>query len=95
MLIANPIYDAVFKYLMVNLDIAKGVISAIIDEEIDHIDFESQENVIKNKRFNFYHLDFIARIRDKNGSYKNVLIEFQKTNIAYDISRFRMYMEDQ
>ncbi len=33
-IIANPIYDVVFKYLMANLDIARGVISTIIDEEI-------------------------------------------------------------
>lgn len=34
MIIANPIYDIVFKYLMADLDVAKGVIAAIIDEEI-------------------------------------------------------------
>ena len=32
MLIANPIYDVVFKYLMANVEIAKGVISTIINE---------------------------------------------------------------
>ncbi len=32
MLIANPIYDTVFKYMMENIDIAKGVISTIIDQ---------------------------------------------------------------
>jgi hypothetical protein len=26
-IIANPIYDVVFRYLMANLDVAKGVIS--------------------------------------------------------------------
>ncbi len=44
-IIANPIYDVVFKYLMANLDIAKGVISAIIEEEIEMLDFKSQEHV--------------------------------------------------
>jgi hypothetical protein len=41
MLIANPIYDTVFKYLMENLDIAKGIISTIINEEIDYLDFSA------------------------------------------------------
>jgi len=84
MLIANPIYDVVFKYLMANLDIAKGIISTIIDEEIVTLDFKAQEGV-----------DFIAKIKLKEGGYKNVLIELQKSNIPYDIERFRRYLGDQ
>jgi len=34
MIIANPIYDVVFKHLMDDIDIAKGVISTIISQEI-------------------------------------------------------------
>jgi hypothetical protein len=49
-IIANPIYDVVFKYLMANLDVAKGVISAVIDEEIAVLDFKSQEHVHKLKK---------------------------------------------
>ncbi|HLP48062.1 MAG TPA: hypothetical protein VK469_19115 [Candidatus Kapabacteria bacterium] len=97
MLIANPIYDTVFKYLMENLDIAKGIISTIINEEIDHLDFSSQEKVYKSKEksLTIYHLDFIARIRKKEGGYKNVLIELQKANVPYDIMRFRKYLGEQ
>jgi hypothetical protein len=50
MIIANPIYDIVFKYLMSDLDVAKGVIAAIIDEEILTLDFKSQEHVHKFKK---------------------------------------------
>jgi len=50
MIIANPIYDIVFKYLMADLDVAKGVIAAIIDEEIVMLDFKSQEHVHKFKK---------------------------------------------
>jgi hypothetical protein len=46
-------------------------------------------------KFTFYHLDFIARIRDKQGKSKNVLIELQKTNIPQDILRFRRYLGSQ
>lgn len=97
MLIANPIYDTVFKYLMDNLDIAKGIISAIIDEEIDHLDFTAQERVYKKKEksLTIYHLDFIAKIRKKGGGYRTVLIELQKANLPYDIMRFRRYLGDQ
>ena len=96
MLIANPIYDLVFKYLMENLEIAKGIISAIIDEEIVHIDFQAKESTIKSPaKFTFYHLDFIARIRDKQGKSKDVLIELQKTNVLFDILRFKRYLGNQ
>jgi hypothetical protein len=97
MLIANPIYDTVFKYLMENLDIAKGIIAAIIAEEIDYLDFTAQEKVYKSKEksLTVYHLDFIAKIRKKEGGYRNVLIELQKANLPYDIMRFRRYVGDQ
>lgn len=96
MVIANPIYDEVFKYLMANRDIAKGVITTIIDEEIVTLDFKAQESVYKSEsKFTVYHLDFIAKIRDKEGEYKNVLIEIQKSNLPYNIMRFRRYLGDQ
>jgi hypothetical protein len=96
MLIANPIYDLVFKYLMENLEIAKGIIAAIIGEEILHIDFQTRESTIQlPSKFTFFHLDFIARIRDKQGKSKDVLIELQKTNVLFDIHRFRRYLGSQ
>jgi hypothetical protein len=96
MLIANPIYDLAFKYLMENLEIAKGIIAAIIDEKILHIDFQARESTIQlPSKFTFFHLDFIARIRDKQGKSKDVLIELQKTNVLFDIIRFRRYLGSQ
>ena len=96
MLIANPIYDNVFKYLMEDLEIAKGVLSTIMNTEIDHLTFLAQESVTKiESKFFFYHLDFIARIRQENCKYKTVLIEMQKTNVPYDIMRFRRYLGNQ
>jgi hypothetical protein len=98
MLIANPIYDTVFKYLMKNIDIAKGIISTIIDEEIVTLDFKAQESIFKGQKeltLTVYHLDFIAKIRRKEGGFKNVLIELQKSNLPYDILRFRRYIGEQ
>ncbi|MBK9462903.1 MAG: hypothetical protein IPN94_26690 [Sphingobacteriales bacterium] len=43
MLIANPIYDVVFKYLLEDLEIAKGLLSEILQTEILHIAVEQQE----------------------------------------------------
>ena len=39
MQIANPIYDVVFKYLMEDAKVAKLLISSIIGEEIEELDF--------------------------------------------------------
>ena len=43
MLIANPIYDVVFKYLMEDAKIAKIVLSSIIGQPIEKISFLPQE----------------------------------------------------
>jgi hypothetical protein len=111
LIIANPIYDVVFKYLMANLDVAKGVISTIIDEEIVVLDFKSQEHThkldktdlkkiktgddINVKELTYFHLDFIARIKMKTGGFRNVLIELQKSNLPPNIMRFRRYLGEQ
>jgi hypothetical protein len=96
MLIANPIYDTVFKYLMENADIARGIISEIIGETIEHLEFKTRENVLKlEDRLTFYHLDFIAKIKQEDGGYKTVLIELQKSSTPTDIIRFRRYLGEQ
>ena len=103
--IANPIYDVVFKYLMEDNKVAKLIISAIIDEEIESLQFKPQELVtevdsdkIKWKpdltypgTLTVYRLDFSARIKTADG-YKNVLIEIQKAKFPTDIMRFRKYL---
>jgi hypothetical protein len=43
MIIANPIYDTVFKFLMEDISVAKRVISAIIGEEIIDLALKPQE----------------------------------------------------
>ncbi len=43
MLIANPIYDVVFKYLMEDSKVAKLLISSIIGRDIELIDFSPKE----------------------------------------------------
>ena len=101
--IANPIYDVVFKYLMEDAKIARLLISSIIGEEIEELDFCSQEftsDIDKNRlegnsgTLTVYRLDFNARIRTEAG-LKNVMIELQKAKFATDIMRFRNYLAGQ
>jgi len=96
--IANPIYDSVFKYLLDDNRVARLLISAIIGEEIESLDFSPTEIKKKKRRKNtyqpiytVYRVDFAARIRTPEGS-KQVLIEIQKAKLTTDIMRFRRYL---
>ena len=103
MYIANPIYDVVFKYLMEDAKIAKLLISSIIGEEVQKLDFRPQEYTTnidndsvspKIKNLTVYRLDFAAKIKTADG-LKQVLIEIQKAKFATDIMRFRGYLGGQ
>ncbi len=96
--IANPIYDGVFKYLMEDNEIAKLIISNIIEQEIIELDFLPQERSTKiehNRRFfTVFRMDFSATIKVKDQSYRNIIIEIQKAKLPTDIMRFRRYLGD-
>jgi flagellar biosynthesis GTPase FlhF len=94
MIIANPIYDSVFKYLMDDLEIARGLISAIIGEEVADLVLQPQETNIENlaRGLTVFRLDFKAVIRTARGEKKKVLIELQKAKHLYDVMRFRGYL---
>lgn len=93
MLIANPIYDVYFKYLMEDNEIAKEFIGTIIDEEIVELTLKPQETILQMKEFAFtiLKMDFQAIIQTKEGK-KNVLIEMQKGKYVSDLQRFRTYL---
>lgn len=96
MKIANPIYDVVFKYLMEDNEVAKLLISTIIDRDIIKLDFMPQEHTInlEKKSLTVYRLDFKATIKTKTGE-NIVVIEVQKAKFPSDITRFRRYLGEQ
>jgi hypothetical protein len=97
MQIANPIYDAVFKYLMDDNRVARLLISKIIGQEILDLEFQPLENRvdIEHRTFTVYRLDFSARIKTETGETKQVIIEIQKAKFPTDIMRFRKYLGQQ
>ncbi|MCP4702855.1 MAG: hypothetical protein GY862_39245 [Gammaproteobacteria bacterium] len=97
MQIANPMYDTVFKFLMEDSKSAILLLSAIIGEEIESLDFLPQENIVflEHRSLTVYRLDFSAKIKTGAASYKQVLIEIQKAKFATDIMRFRRYLGEQ
>ena len=94
MYIANPIYDVFFKFLLEDLDLAKHLITVIIDEDIIELSIAPQELTISSQKhfLSVVRLDFKAVIKTQTGEYKTVLIEMQKGNVAFDITRFRRYL---
>jgi hypothetical protein len=97
MIIANPIYDTVFKYLMEDADIAKGLLSMILNVEIMELTVKPQETtsempLSESRNLSIYRLDFIAIIKEENGNFKKALIELQKSKRSTNIVRFRRYL---
>ena len=98
-LIANPIYDVVFKYLMEDNEIAKLVISTIIGEEIVDLQPNPQERTtekvkIKGTDLSTQRLDFTARIDTVKGQ-SVILVEMQKDGTDEEIERFQRYIGEQ
>jgi hypothetical protein len=97
MIIANPLYDVVFKYLLEDLDIAKEILSTILGEEISYLEVKPQETITEvspDGNIRIVRFDFKATIESPNGELKKVLIELQKLKKALDIMRFRRYLGD-
>lgn len=96
MLIANPIYDVVFKYLLEDIEIARGLLSTILGEEIIGLELKPQESAAENPAgsINILRFDFKAIIKTQTGTPKKVLIELQKAKQVFDVTRFRRYLGD-
>ncbi len=89
MKILNPLYDNAFKYLMEDNNIAKTILSIILDTNILALQAKPQETVLHNGLFRF---DYKAVIQEKNGEEKTVLVEVQKYNSPNPVKRFRGYL---
>jgi hypothetical protein len=97
MVIANPIYDVVFKRMMENEKVAKFFISALLDTTIESVEVKPQEFTYTDELAGLavFRLDFIATVKTKTGEFKKVLIEIQKAKNQIDLMRFRNYLAEQ
>lgn len=96
MVIGNPIYDTIFKFMMEDPAVASRVIGMLIGEDILELEFAAQEQIQLDSSWPLalFRMDFVATIRTNEGS-KKVLIEVQKAKRETDISRFRSYLGKQ
>ena len=94
--IANPIYDAVFKFMMNDNEVAKLLLSAIIGQPIQQLVFQPTELSIPiQDAITVFRMDFKAIIELDNGDTKTAIIEIQKAKLHTDIMRFRKYLGTQ
>lgn len=97
MVIANPIYDVVFKRMMENDKVAKFFIGTLLEQTIESVEVKPQEFTYTDKLagISVFRLDFLATILTKNGQHKKILIEIQKAKNQIDLMRFRNYLAEQ
>ncbi|MDR0385538.1 MAG: hypothetical protein LBH60_05635, partial [Prevotellaceae bacterium] len=110
-IIANPIYDTVFKRLMENMKIVKFFLSTILGQPVTEVDVHPQEFTHKSEMdgkesnstkkeditvpYSIYRVDFMATVMTGDGEYRKILIEIQKSLGVIDIHRFRKYLGEQ
>lgn len=95
-IIANPIYDSVFKFLMEDPEVARVILSELLQREVVEVVMKNNEYTKKvNGSISVFRIDFGARVRDCNGNIENVNIELQKAWLTTEIMRFRNYLAEQ
>jgi len=95
MIIANPIYDVIFKRLLENDRVAKFLIGTILDCKVISLTptvIERTKHDKGNGVLTLFRMDFAATIKKETGEEKRVFIEMQKAKHLADITRFREYL---
>jgi hypothetical protein len=106
-IIANPIYDTVFKKLMEHERIARFFLGTLLGENILSVEVSPQEFTYKRPPpkkgkasgnligYSIFRIDFMAVLETKEGERKKILIEVQKSWDETDVERFRNYLGEQ
>ena len=93
MIIANPIYDIVFKYLMEDERIARTILSALLKMDVVAVEVRPHEYTNGQRdTLSVFRIDFGATIRRQDGSEQLILVELQKTWLETETLRFRQYL---
>ena len=91
--VANPLYDAVFKYMMEDERIAKILLSALLQKTVIAVEMRRHEYPnISRDAISMFRVDFAATVLENDGSKKLILIELQKTWLETETLRFRQYL---
>ena len=91
--VANPLYDAVFKYMMEDERIAKTLLSALLQKTVIAVEMRRHEYPnISRDAISMFRVDFAATVLEDDGSKNLILIELQKTWLETETLRFRQYL---
>ena len=91
--VANPIYDVVFKYLMEDVRVARTILAALLRQEVVSVEQRAHEYTgSKRNNLSMFRADFAARVKQPDGTIKQVLIEIQKSWVPSETLRFRQYL---
>ena len=92
--VANPLYDAVFKFIMEDDRIAKTILSALLKKKVVDVKIRRNEyaNLTRRETISMFRIDFAATVLDECGSPYLMLIELQKTWLPTETLRFRRYL---
>ena len=93
MVVANPIYDIVFKYLMEDERIARTILSALLKKDVVAVEMRPHEySNDERESLSVFRIDFGATIREDDGTERLILVELQKTWLETETLRFRQYL---
>jgi hypothetical protein len=101
MQIANPIYDVVFKHLLEDGEIASKLLSLLLEVTVETVEARGHEvtgevqvlpGEVNERWLRVYRMDFVATVRNDDGSVKTVLIELQRVMAPDFVGRFRSYL---
>jgi DNA repair exonuclease SbcCD ATPase subunit len=93
MIVANPIYDIVFKYLMEDERIARTILSALLKQEVVEVHMRRNEYSDQSRQnLSIFRIDFGATICKADGGRQTILIEIQKAWVDSELLRFRQYL---
>ena len=91
--VANPLYDAVFKYMMEDERIAKTLLSALLQKTVIAVEMRRHEYPnISRDAISMFRVDFAATVLEDDGSKNLIMIELQKTWLETETLRFRQYL---
>mgnify|MGYP002677628584 CR=1 FL=1 len=92
--VANPLYDAVFKYLMEDDRIAKTILTALLKKKVVDVKIRRNEyaNLTRRESISMFRIDFAATVLDEDNKPHLMLIELQKTWLPTETLRFRRYL---
>ena len=95
-IVANPMYDTVFKFLVEDKNVCRILLSALLKKNVLDVEILRNEYVQELKvHLYLYRLDFVAKVKESNGDISTVTIEVQKTWQDLEILRFRKYLATQ